>query len=79
MYNSIDYVDHAQLLLNEKLEGELRFGDAYSYGVEFLLKKQTGRFTGWLSYTYSRVFREIPEINNGKNIRPTTINHMIFQ
>ncbi len=66
MQNSIDYVDHAQLLLNKNLEGELRFGDAYSYGVEFLLKKQTGRFTGWLSYTYSRVFREVPEINNGK-------------
>jgi len=66
MYNSIDYRDHAQLLLNKHLEGELRFGDSYSYGLEFLLKKQTGRFTGWLSYTFSRVFREIPEINDGK-------------
>ncbi len=65
MYNSIDYVDHAEVLLNKYLEGELRFGSSYSYGFEFLLKKQTGKFTGWLSYTYSRVFREIPEINNG--------------
>jgi len=65
MYNSIDYVDHAEVLLNKYLEGELRFGSAYSYGFELLLKKQTGKFTGWLSYTYSRVFREIPEINNG--------------
>ena len=66
MYNTIDYRDHAQLLLNKHLEGELRFGDSYSYGLEFLLKKQTGKFTGWLSYTFSRVFREIPEINGGK-------------
>ena len=65
MYNSIDYVDHAEVLLNKYLEGELRVGSAYSYGFELLLKKQTGKFTGWLSYTYSRVFREIPEINKG--------------
>ena len=65
MYNAIDYKDHAELLLNRYFEGELRFGEAYSYGAEFLLKKQVGKFTGWLSYTYSRVFREIPEINNG--------------
>ncbi|MEN8119742.1 MAG: TonB-dependent receptor [Bacteroidota bacterium] len=65
MYNTIDYKDHAEMLLNPYLEGELRFGDSYSYGAEFLLKKQVGEFTGWLSYTYSRVIREIPEINNG--------------
>jgi len=65
MYNAIDYKDHAELLLNRYFEGELRFGEAYSYGAEFLLKKQVGKFTGWLSYTYSRIFREIPEINNG--------------
>lgn len=65
MYNAIDYKDHAELILNRYFEGELRFGDSYSYGAEFLLKKQIGKFTGWLSYTYSRVFRIIPEINNG--------------
>lgn len=66
MYSSIDYKDHAEVLLNKYLEGELRVGDSYSYGLELLLKKQSGKFTGWLSYTFSRVFREIPEINNGK-------------
>ena len=67
MQNAIDYRDHAQLLLNEFFEGELRIGNSYSYGFEFMLKKQVGKFTGWLSYTYSRVFREIPEINNGNS------------
>ncbi len=65
MYHAIDYKDHAELILNPYFEAELRFGEAYSYGAEFMLKKQIGQFTGWLSYTYSRVFREIPEINNG--------------
>jgi hypothetical protein len=65
MYHSIDYVDHAEVLLNKYLEGELRFGQSYAYGLEFYITKKSGRFTGWLSYTYSRVFRKIPEINLG--------------
>jgi hypothetical protein len=30
-----------------------------------MVRKNSGRLTGWLSYTYSRSFRQIPEINNG--------------
>ncbi|MFT7157506.1 MAG: hypothetical protein ACI8Q1_002525 [Parvicella sp.] len=65
MYNAIDFKDHAQLLLNPYLEGELRFGTAYSYGFEFMTKKTKGKWSGWFSYTYSRVFRQILEINGG--------------
>jgi len=63
--NEIDFKDHAQLLLNQKIEGELRFGKARSYGLEFMLRKQEGKFTGWLSYTYARAYRTIKEINDG--------------
>jgi hypothetical protein len=63
--NSIDFKDHAELLLNKFLEGELRFGDAWSYGLEFLLRVPEGRLNGWLSYTYSRTMREFRDINNG--------------
>lgn len=66
MYNTIDFKDHAQLILNPYLEGELRTGDAYSYGAEFMAKKTLGKWTGWLSYTYSRVFKVIPLINDGE-------------
>ncbi len=65
MSNQIDFRDHATLLLNERLEGELRFGQAKSYGIEFLARKQKGRWTGLLSYTLSRTERAIPEINDG--------------
>lgn len=64
--NAIDFKDHAALLLNEYVEGELRFGDARAYGAEFLLKKNTGRLTGWLGYTFSKSERKIPEINDGE-------------
>jgi len=67
MDNVIDFKDHANLLLNQKMEGELRFGTANSYGVEFMNKFKEGKFDGWVSYTYSKTERTIPEINNGKS------------
>lgn len=66
MYNTIDFRDHALLVPNKFLDGELRIGEAYAYGVEFMAKKQKGDFTGWLSYTYAVVRRKIPEINEGE-------------
>lgn len=70
MYNTIDFKDHAWLVPNDKLEGELRFGESYSYGAEFMLRKNTGKLNGWVSYTYSRTYRDVPEVNNGKKYSP---------
>ena len=66
MRNTIDFKDHAELLLNKQLEGELRFGKSWSYGIEAMIAKPSGKINGWVSYTYSRSWREIKEINNGK-------------
>jgi hypothetical protein len=66
MQHQIEYESHANLLLNPLIEGELRYGDAWSYGIEFFLKKTKGRLSGWLSYTYSRTFKQIKDVNNGK-------------
>jgi hypothetical protein len=65
MTNSIDFKDHASLLLNPRLEGELRIGEATSYGAEFYVKYDISKFSGWVSYTYSKTMRDIPEINDG--------------
>jgi len=64
MQNVVDFKDFAQLLLNNKLEGEIRSGKAWSYGVEFLVRLNETKFNGWISYTYSRSFRQIDEINS---------------
>lgn len=65
MQHAIDFKDHAELLLNKEIEGELRFGKARSYGLEFMVRKQHGNLTGWISYTLSKAVREIKEINDG--------------
>jgi hypothetical protein len=64
--NAIDFKDHADLLLNKYLEGDLRFGMAASYGLEVLLRKNEGRLNGWISYTLSKTERNFDGINNGR-------------
>lgn len=70
--NLIDYKDFASLLLNENLETELLSGKGRAYGVELQIKRVVGRWTGWLSYAWSRSLLKIegafPEetINDGK-------------
>jgi hypothetical protein len=66
MQNVLDYKDGAQLFLNEDIETEMLTGDGYSYGLEMLVKKQQGKFTGWISYTLAKTMRKIPGINDGK-------------
>ncbi len=66
MDNQIDFQDNAELILNNQLEKELRFGKARAYGADFMIRKNEGKLTGWLSYCYSRTLRKFPEINNGK-------------
>lgn len=71
MYDVIDFKDNAQLLMNPRIEGDIRSGTAKSYGVELLVRKNSGRLNGWVSYIWSRIVRTIPEINDG-NPYPAT-------
>ncbi len=65
MENQIDYENGADIYFNEQIESQLVFGTGYAYGIEFYLKKNFGKFTGWLSYTLSKTERKFPDINDG--------------
>jgi hypothetical protein len=64
--NVTDFADNADLFFNDDLSTEYRQGDSWAYGAEFMVNKSTGRLTGMLSYTLSKVERKIPEVNGGK-------------
>ncbi|MBL7700171.1 MAG: TonB-dependent receptor [Chitinophagaceae bacterium] len=66
MMNQIDYRNGAKVFTNDPIETQLLYGKGRAYGLEMLLKKKTGRFTGWLSYTLSKTERKIEGINDGK-------------
>jgi hypothetical protein len=63
MQNQIDLKNGAELQANEFLEGELLFGDGRAYGLELMLRKKTGKLSGWISYTLSRTEKLIDGIN----------------
>ena len=65
MAGQIDYKDNAQLLLNDRIERTILTGTGRSYGLEFLVRKQRGPLTGWVSYTLSKTERRIGGINGG--------------
>lgn len=62
----VDFKDHPNILLYDQVETELRFGSGYAYGTEWMLRKETGDLTGWLSYTWLRSLRTINGVNDGK-------------
>jgi hypothetical protein len=68
-----DFIDGADLTLNDRLETEIVQGTGRAYGLEVFARKRTGRLTGWVSYTLSRSEQRVagvspadPGINGGR-------------
>jgi len=76
--NRIDYIDGANLIANDAIEQVILNGEARAYGLELLLRKNEGRFQGWLAYTLSKSEQRTPgrtliTDNGGSNLE-TGIN-----
>lgn len=69
--NRIDYIDGADLIANNALEQVILNGRMRAYGLEIMLKKNEGKFNGWISYTLSRSEQQTP----GRTILETGINN----
>jgi CarboxypepD_reg-like domain/TonB-dependent Receptor Plug Domain len=69
--NYLDYKSGANLVLNHHIETDVIGTKGKAYGVEFLIKKLTGKLNGWISYTWSRILLKQDDplsgelINNG--------------
>ena len=76
--NRIDYIDGANLIANNAIEQVILNGEARAYGIEFLLRKNEGAFTGWLAYTLSRSEQRTPGrdlgLDTGRSDLETGIN-----
>lgn len=71
--NRLDYIDGADLIANEAIEQVVLHGQMRSYGLEVLLRKNSGKFNGWIAYTLSKSQQRTPGrtadeigINNGQ-------------
>ncbi|MEI6508538.1 MAG: TonB-dependent receptor [Bacteroidota bacterium] len=65
MTNTVELKDGADLQFNNHIETEIVEGKGRSYGLEFFVRKQRGKTTGWLSYTISKSERQAEGVNNG--------------
>lgn len=50
-----------------RIEEHLYHGKGQSYGIEFMLRKNSGRLNGWISYTIGKSVRKFPDINGGNS------------
>ena len=63
-YDLVEFVDGANLQLNQFVEGELITGEGRAYGLEMQLKRNKGKVNGWLAYTLARTERLVEGVNN---------------
>jgi len=69
--NRLDYIDGANLIANKAIEQVILNGQLRSYGLEVMLRKNEGRFNGWISYTLSKSEQQTP----GRTAIETGINN----
>ena len=69
--NRLDYIDGADLIANEAIEQVILNGRMRSYGLELMVKKNEGKFNGWISYTLSRSEQQTP----GRTLEEIGINN----
>ncbi|ENA1793865.1 TonB-dependent receptor [Flavobacterium psychrophilum] len=69
--NRIDYIDGADLIANEAIEQVILNGRMRSYGLEFMIRKNTGKLNGWIAYTISKSQQQTP----GRTLNEVGINN----
>lgn len=66
--NVIEYRDGAGYLTSSRDDNwqeNVTSGKGEAYGLELLLRKTAGRFTGWVGYTLAWSYRQLPEVSQG--------------
>lgn len=66
MDNQVLFPAGNQLVESFDVDTALVYGKGWSKGVEFFLRKNTGRLTGWISYTLSKTDQQFADLNFGQ-------------
>jgi hypothetical protein len=64
MDNLVGFEEGTNLFFNTEFESKLVQGKGSAYGLELLVRKESGKLTGWISYTLSRTSRQFDALNN---------------
>jgi hypothetical protein len=52
--------------IDNTIESHLVFGKAWSYGAELFLRKNRGKWTGWLAYTLAYAYQHFDSLNESQ-------------
>jgi hypothetical protein len=53
--------------IDNNIESEVIFGKGWSYGAEFFVRKNRGKWTGWLAYSFSYAWQHFDSLNLGRS------------
>lgn len=67
MGNQVLFKTGSEPAFNSNFDSLLVFGTGRSYGAEVYIGKKTGRLTGWMAYTLSKVTQQFDSLNRGKS------------
>lgn len=66
MNNVYDFLDGRGIFSDIAIESIIRGGRGQSYGAEFMVRKNSGKLTGWIAYSISQTRTRIDGINDGR-------------
>lgn len=66
MDDLIGYEEGTNFLFKSDFDSRLIQGKGKAYGLEFLVRKDAGKLTGWVSYSLSWSWRKYHELNKGE-------------
>jgi hypothetical protein len=72
-HNQVEYRDGADLTFNPLLETAVLQGEQDGWGAEVLIRRNAGRLTGWVSYTWSRSMVQVDGDMNWQKINQGNI------
>jgi len=67
MENQLLYGGGATPAIDNTIENQLIFGKGWSYGAEFLVRKNRGKWTGWLAYTLAYANQQFDSLNESQS------------
>jgi hypothetical protein len=65
-----EFREGSSLVGDYTIEEQLTRGIGWTYGLEVILAKRLGMFTGWAGYAYSLTRRKFEELNRGRPYAP---------
>jgi len=65
MRNQVAFREGTQPLVGSNINNLLVFGKGNSFGAELFVKKNFGKITGWVAYTWSKTTQQFDSLNYG--------------